>query len=152
MFSDIHLLLTHHYRVHRCGLPHIAFRKDYLARLRGLVTQAVDQSRRDTIFLVVSSLVSSHYARSVEQDSDTSRLSQMRPVRILQELVGDLQVVTAQEASDMQGALVYDCRHPLLPVSLRLESLGEGWADRSPAEGPTAAVARKALPRKNLPG
>ena len=30
----------------------------------------------------------------------------------------------AQEALDMQGALVYDCRPPLLPVSLRLEDIG----------------------------
>ena len=28
LFSDIHLSLTHHYRVHKRGLPHIAFRKD----------------------------------------------------------------------------------------------------------------------------
>ena len=34
LFSDIHLLLTHHYRVHKRRLPHIAFRKDYLTRLR----------------------------------------------------------------------------------------------------------------------
>ena len=34
LFSDIHLALTHHYRVHKRVLPHIAFRKDYLTRLR----------------------------------------------------------------------------------------------------------------------
>ena len=44
---------------------------------------------------------------------------------VLQESVSALQVVTAQEASDMQGVLVYDCRPPLLPVSLRLEDIGE---------------------------
>ena len=31
LFSDLNLSLVHHYRVHKRGLPHIAFRKDYLA-------------------------------------------------------------------------------------------------------------------------
>ena len=30
LFSDIHLSLVHHYRVRKRGLPHIAFRKNYL--------------------------------------------------------------------------------------------------------------------------
>ena len=33
LFSDINLSLVHHYHIHKRGLPHIAFRKDYLARL-----------------------------------------------------------------------------------------------------------------------
>ena len=33
LFSDINLSLVHHYRVHKHGLPHVAFRKDYMARL-----------------------------------------------------------------------------------------------------------------------
>ena len=108
MFSVIHLSLTHHYRVHKRGLPHIAFRKDYLARLRSSVTRAAGQSRHNAISPVASNPVTSHYARSVEPDSETSRLGRHR----MQESVGDLQVVTAQEASDMHGALVYDCRPP----------------------------------------
>ena len=54
LFSDIHLSLTHHYRIHRQGLPHSAFRKDYLARLRGFVTRPAGQSRRDTVSPVAS--------------------------------------------------------------------------------------------------
>ena len=132
LFSDIHLLLTHHYRVHKRELPHIAFRKDYLARLRSSVTRAAGQSRRDTIYPVASCPVSSHYARSAEQALETSTLTRrgrcrMRPVRILQQSVGDLQVVTAQEALDLQrvsSCTTVDCRPPLLPVSLRLEDIG----------------------------
>ena len=129
LFSDIHLSLTHHYRLHRRGLPHSAFRRDYLARLRGFVTRPAGQSRRDTVSPVASSPVLSPGARSVEQDSETPRLTRrgrrrIRSVGVLQDSVGDLQVVTAQEASDMHGALVYDCRPPLLPVSLRLGDIG----------------------------
>ena len=144
LFSDIHLSLTHHYRVHKHGLPHIAFRKDYLARLRDSVTRAAGQSRCDTISPVASSPVSSHYARSAEQESETYRLTRrgrcrMRPVRILQESVGDLEVVTAQDASDLQGALVYDCRPPLLPVSLHLEDIGALSLRRTVASASLAA-------------
>ena len=31
--SDLNLSLTHHYRVHKRGLPHIFFRKDYMSKL-----------------------------------------------------------------------------------------------------------------------
>ena len=41
LFSDINLSLTHHYRVHKRGFPHIAIRKNYLTRLRALMSQAV---------------------------------------------------------------------------------------------------------------
>ena len=32
LFSEIHLSLVHHYQVFRRGLPHYAFRKDYLTQ------------------------------------------------------------------------------------------------------------------------
>ena len=37
LFSDIGLSLVHHYRVHRRGLPHVAFRRNYLKQLRALL-------------------------------------------------------------------------------------------------------------------
>ena len=37
LFSDIHLSLVHHYRIHKRGLPHIAFRRNYLSQLRVLL-------------------------------------------------------------------------------------------------------------------
>ena len=133
LFSDIHLSLTHHYRVHKCGLSHIAFRKDYLARLRNSVTRAAGQSRHDFSSCVQSGIVAlcSLCGTGIRdiQIYQTWSLSDVAsadppPVEILQESVGDLEVVTAQDASDLQGALVYDCRPPLLPVSLRLEDIG----------------------------
>ena len=32
--------------------------------------------------------------------------------------------LTVQDASDMAGAIVYDCRPPMLPVSLRIKDIG----------------------------
>ena len=37
LFSDIGLSLVHHYRVHKRGLPHIAFRRNYMSQLRALL-------------------------------------------------------------------------------------------------------------------
>ena len=34
LFSDIGLSLVHHYRVHKRGLQHIAFRRNYMSHLR----------------------------------------------------------------------------------------------------------------------
>ena len=37
LFSDIGLSLTHHYRVHRRGVPHVSFRRNYMSQLRTLL-------------------------------------------------------------------------------------------------------------------
>ena len=49
---------------------------------------------------------------------------QVRPVRVMTESVGDLPVLTLQDPADVQGAVVRDCRPPLLPVSIPLSALG----------------------------
>ena len=46
LFSEINLSLVHHYRVFRRGLPHYAFRKDYLTRLWVFVSQASVMAQR----------------------------------------------------------------------------------------------------------
>ena len=37
LFSDIGLSLTHHYRVHKRGVPHAAFCRNYMSQLRSLL-------------------------------------------------------------------------------------------------------------------
>ena len=103
LFSDINLFfsLTHHYRVHKYGLPRIAFRKNYLTRLRVSVSQAAGQSRHDTTYPAASSPVSTRHARSAERESETSRLTRrgrrrLRPVRILEESVSELPTLTSR--------------------------------------------------------
>ena len=131
LFSDINVSLAHHYRVHKRGLPHIAFRKDYLSCLRVFVSPAAGRSRRDMVSPVQSGPVSMRQARSAELDSGSPRKTRlarrrMRPVRILEESVGvEPPTLTVQDPSDLQGAIVYDCRPPMLPVSLRLKDIGQ---------------------------
>ena len=45
LFSDINLSLIHHYRIHKRGLPHIAFRRNYMSRLHALLPSLVAQPR-----------------------------------------------------------------------------------------------------------
>ena len=48
----------------------------------------------------------------------------VRPVRVVETSVGDLPVLTLQDPSALQGVVVFDCRPPLLPVSLVLSGIG----------------------------
>ena len=45
-------------------------------------------------------------------------------MRVMSGSVGDLPIRMLQDPADAQGAMVYDCRPPLLPVSLQLCDLG----------------------------
>ena len=45
-------------------------------------------------------------------------------MRVMDRLGCALPVLTLQDPADAQGAVVYDCRPPLLPVSLQLGELG----------------------------
>ena len=72
---------------------------------------------------VSSGPVSMRHARSAELELESPRRTrrakrQMRPVRVMGDSVGDLPTLTIQDPSDVQGTIVYDCRPPLLPVSL----------------------------------
>ena len=59
LFSDIGLSLSHHYRVHKKGVPHIAFRKDYMSQLRAMLP-----------------LPAAQLAQSVSPESDCSGLEE----------------------------------------------------------------------------
>ena len=114
LFSDINLSLVHHYRIHKRGLPHIAFRKDYMSRLRALLPSPVAQSKDSVLSPVSTGPVSLRQASSAELDVESPRRTrcakrQIRPVRVMGESVGDLPILMIQDPSDVQGARVYDC-------------------------------------------
>ena len=128
LFSDINLSLAHHCRVFKRGLPHISFRKHYLACLRVFVSTALAQC--DMASPVPPSSVSARHDRSSEVESESPRKTRrarrrMRPTRVRDEPVGvEFPTLTAQDIPDLAGAIIYDCRPPLLPVSLRLKDIG----------------------------
>ena len=73
LFSDNNLSLIHHYQIHKRGLPHIAFMKDYMAHLRALLPPAVAQSREGMLSPVSSGSVSLRHALSAELESESPR-------------------------------------------------------------------------------
>ena len=73
--------------------------------------------------------VSLRHARSAKRELESPRRTrrarrQVGPVRVVGESVGDLPILTIQYTSEVQGAIIYDCRPRLLPVSLQLKDIG----------------------------
>ena len=116
LFSDLNLLLTHHYRVHKRGLPHIAFQKDYMSKLQALLP----------VPMVLPSDTASPPVELRDESPQRTRLAQrrIRPVQVMNGSGCDLPILTLQDPADAQGAVVYGCRPPLLPVSLQLGDMG----------------------------
>ena len=129
LFSDIHLSLVHHYRIHKRGLPHVAFRRNYMSQLRALLPVPVAQPV-DRVLSPASTgpglLCPAGSAEFVGKSPRTTRRAKrrVRPVRVVETSVVDLPVLTLQDPSAVQGAVVFDCRPPLLPVSLNLSGIG----------------------------
>ena len=73
LFSDINLSLVHHYRIHKRGLPHIAFRRNYMSRLRALLPSPVAQPRDSVLSPVSAGPASLRQATSAELVGESPR-------------------------------------------------------------------------------
>ena len=97
-----------------------------MAWLRALLPLAVAQSQEGMLSPVSSGPVSLRHARSAELELESPRRTRrakrrMQPVCVMGEC---LPILTIQDPSDVQGAIVYDCRPPFQPVSLQLKDFG----------------------------
>ena len=115
LFSDLGLSLTHHYRVYRGGLPHAAFRGDYMKRLRAMLPTPPSMNREPTSSPETVQGATPRSKRRVHRP--------FRPVRVMSAAVGELPVLTLQDPADVVGASVIDCQPPVLPVSIPLRAL-----------------------------
>ena len=109
-----------------------------MLQLRALLPLPVAQPMDGVLLPVSTGPGSSRQASSAELEGESPRRTRhakrrMLPLHVVGTSVGDLPVLTLQDPSDVQGAVVYDCRPPLLPVSLDLSSIGPlspgGWTD-----------------------
>ena len=128
LFSDIQLSLVHHYRIHKRGLPHIAFRRNYLSQLCELLPLPVVQPAPGVVSPDSSGSGSFHLGDSpdvVDRSPRTTRRAyrQRRPVRVMEPPVVNLPVFTIQDPLAAVGAVVLDCRPPLLPVSMDIRGV-----------------------------
>ena len=111
------------------------------------MSQATALAQCDMASPVPPSTVSARHARSSEVESESPRKTrhagrQMRPTRVCDKLVGvESPTLPVQDIPDLTGAIIYDCRSPLLPVSLRLRDIG-----LSPRARPVASASLAAPP------
>ena len=116
LFSDIGLSLIHHYRFHKRGLPHIAFRRNYMSQLRALLPlPAVLTTAGELPDFPCSSLMCpAGSPDAVVASPRTSRrvVSRRRPVRVMEPPVQNVPVLTVQDLLAAAGAVVLDCRPP----------------------------------------
>ena len=122
LFSDIGLSLVHHYKVHRRGLPHVAFRRNYLKQLRALLPQpTVLPLARGSPDAACSTLPCAAESPDVVSASPrpSSRVFRRRqPARVM-----DSPVLTVQDPLAAAGELEVDCCPPLLPVSMDISGV-----------------------------
>ena len=134
LFSDISLSLTHHYRVHRRGVPHVAFRRNYMSQLRALLplpaVPLTEGRSPDPGSLSVedSPDVMTDSSRPSRRTFARRRLTQIRetPRRIAPRL-------TEQDTLAAARSMVFDCRPQVLPGSeIRSMTVGVSPVLRSP--------------------
>ena len=128
LFSDIHLSLVHHYRIHKRGLPHVAFRRNYLSELRALLPLQVAQPADGVVSPDSSSSGSLHPAESPEVMEKSPRTTRhayrwRRPVHVMEPSLENIPVLTIQDPSAAAWAVVLGCRPPLLPVSMDISGV-----------------------------
>ena len=135
LFSDIHLSLVHHYRIHKRGLPHIAFRKNYLSQLSALLPLPVALPPARVVSPDSSgsgSLRPGDFPEVVLGPTRTTRRAhrRRRPVRVEEPAVVSVPVITIQHPLAAAGAVVLDCRPPLLPVYMDIRRRVGFWQCR----------------------
>ena len=137
LFSDIGLSLIHHYRFH------IAFRRNYMSQLRALLPlPAVLPTAGELPDFPRSSLMCpAGTPDPVVASPRTSRraVRRRRPVRVMEPPVQNVPVLTVQDPLAAAGAVVLDCRPPLLPVSMDISGV-DLLAIRAPAVSAGAGV------------
>ena len=148
LFSDIHLSLVHHYRIHKRVLPHIAFRKNYLSQLRALLPSPVTLPPARVVSPESSGYGSLHPVSSPEVVLGPARImrrahQRRRPVRVEEPAVVSVPVLTLQYPLAAVGAVVLDCWPALLPVSMDISGV-----DMSAVRFPAVSTAMYGL----LPG
>ena len=99
-----------------------------MSRLRALLPSPVAQPRDSLLSPVSTGPGSIRQASSAELVGESLRRTgrakrRMQPVCVIEGSIGNFSVLTIEEPSGVQGAMFYDCRPPLLPVSLQLSDI-----------------------------
>ena len=119
LFSEIGLSLAHHYRVHKKGVPHVAFRKNYMSQLCAMLPLPAAQfAQRGSPEPGYSAMEDSpeavgNYHRPSRRTFARQRIPRVRetPTRITHRL-------TELDPLAAAGAMMFDCRPQVLPGAM----------------------------------
>ena len=125
LFSEVGLTLVHHYRVHSVGRPHAMFQGKYLTQLRSLL---LTRTTTLTSEIPLSNAGPQVAPMSGRTDDSCARL---RPPGCRRRSQGRIQNTATQVAprlteQDLRlaaGAMVFDCRPAVLPVSVDVSGI-----------------------------
>ena len=121
LFSELGLSLVHHYRIHRSGRPHIMFRGKYLVQLRALLPVKTADGSSGTACPPGASTTSRTDGVNATPRPPRRRRRQRVQFRDTPDQIAPR--LTEQDPLMAAGAVVFDCRPALLPVSVDLSGI-----------------------------
>ena len=144
-------VVVHHYMIHKRGLPHIAFRRNYLSQLRALLPLQMIQPADGVVppdSSISGSLRTGESPEVVDKSHRTTRraFQRRRPVCVMGPPVENIPVLTIQGPLAVAGAVVLDCRPSLLPVSIDISGV-----DLSAGRLPVVLAGVDILPHEREP-
>ena len=124
LFSDIGLSLTHHYRVHKKGVPHVAFRKDYMSQLRAMLPlPAAQLAQRGSPEPGCSEMEESPEAVGSNHRPSRRTFARRRIPRVRETPTRIAPRLTELDPLAAVGAMVFDCRPQVLPGAMDVSGL-----------------------------
>ena len=119
LFSDIGLSLAHHYRVHKKGIPHVTFRKNYMSQLRALLPlPAVRPTEGGSPDPECSSVLDSPRVVCASPRPSRRAFTRRRPTRVMETPVRIAPRLTIQDPLTVAGTVVLDCHPQVLPGAM----------------------------------
>ena len=127
LFCDIGLSLVHHNRVHKRGLPHIAFRRNYLSQLCALLplltVLPIAGGSPDAASSTLPCAAKSLDVVCASPRPSRRAIRRRRPVRIMESPVRNYPLLMVQDPLAAAGVVVLYCRPRLLPVSMDISGV-----------------------------
>ena len=118
LFSDIGLSLAHHYRVHKKGVPHVAFHRNYMLQLRALLPHHAVRPTEGSADLECSSMLDSPGVVCTSPRPSRRVFARRRPTRVMEAPGQFTPRLTSQDPLTAAGAVVLDCRPQVLPGAM----------------------------------
>ena len=125
LFSELGLSLVHHYHVHRSGRPHTMFRGKYLAQLHALLPVKTIAPTAGGPSGTACPPVASTTSRTGGLDASPRPPRRRRRQQIQFRDTPDQIAPQLMEQDPLMaaGAVVFDCRPALLPVSVNVSGI-----------------------------